>query len=93
MENKTLEQIKEQYAEYIAALSSEDRAKVNDCKTVDELIALAKEKEGELPDDIAEAVAGGSLKGFELWCSVCRTYRHTDSSQRCPFCGAHCSAH
>ena len=93
MENKTLEQLKEQYADYIATLSAEDKAKVEACKTVEELIALAQAKEGELPDDIAEAIAGGrALKGFVLWCGVCKTYRNTDRTQKGPFCGAHCCA-
>ena len=76
MDNKTLEQIKEQYADYIAALGEEDKAKVEACKTAEELIALADNTEGELPDDIAEAVAGGKGKSKEpvcpypCWCTV-----------------------
>ena len=56
---QTLEQVKAQYADFIASLSAEDKAKVEDCKTVGELTELAKNSEGELPDDVAEAVAGG----------------------------------
>ncbi|MBR5088882.1 MAG: hypothetical protein IK093_05600 [Ruminiclostridium sp.] len=59
MENKELEALKEKYAVFIASLSDEDKAKVEACRTVGELTALAQNSDGELPDEIAEAVAGG----------------------------------
>ena len=59
MDDRTLEQIKEQYADYIAGLNDDDKAKVNECKTIEELNALIRTYEGELPDEVAEAVAGG----------------------------------
>ena len=67
----TLEQLKEKYADFIASLSDEDKAKVEACKTAEELIALVENSEGELPDDIVEAVAGG--KGQEFTCPYCHS--------------------
>ena len=84
MDNKTLEQIKEQYADYIAALGEEVKAKVEACKTVDELTALAMNTEGELPDEVAEAVAGGKGKKM-VWCPRCN-YTFTPSTIVCPIC-------
>lgn len=93
MENKTLEQVKAQYADYIAALSTEDKAKVDACKTVEELAAFAQNTEGELPDDIAEAIAGGA-KGQsspthtcpKCRCTDCHSTRTTGNLQ-CSKCG------
>ncbi len=62
MENKELNGLKEKYAGFIAGLSDEMKAKVDACKTVEEFAALADDYDGELPDDIAEAVAGGKSK-------------------------------
>ncbi len=73
MENNELELLKEKYADFIASLSDEDRAKVDACKTVDELLKLINEAEGELPDEVLEAVAGGAGK---------------DGKRLCPFCGS-----
>ncbi|MBR5088880.1 MAG: hypothetical protein IK093_05590 [Ruminiclostridium sp.] len=74
MENKELEAIKEKYADFIASLSDEDKAKVDACTSPEELIALAQNSEGELPDDVVEAVAGGGGKGS------------TSVSYECPRC-------
>ena len=68
MENKELEALKEKYADYIASLSPEDKAKVDACTTAEELINLANNAEGELPDDVLEAVAGGADKGSDRVC-------------------------
>ena len=81
---QTLEQIKEQYADFIATLGEEDKAKVDACKTAEELIALSQNAEGELPDDIAEAVAGGKgepekpVCPYPCWCTVISKF--TDKS-------------
>ena len=92
MESSELKRIKEKYADFIAGLSDEQKAKVDACETVDELTKLASESGVELPDEILEAVSGGSFKGFELWCVYCKRYVWTDSSQTCPTCGAYCRA-
>ncbi len=76
MENKTLEQLKEKYADCIASLSDEDKAKVEACKTAEELMALAQNTEGALPDEIAEAVAGGKGSGSS-----------ETEPRKCPKCG------
>lgn len=58
-----LNELKNKYAEFIASLADDMKAKVNECKTVEELKAIIDDYDGELPDDIVEAVAGG--KGGE----------------------------
>ncbi len=65
MENKELNELKEKYADFIAGLSDEDKAKVDACKTVEEFAALADDYDGELPDDLAEAAAGGKGGGCD----------------------------
>ncbi len=96
MENKELEALKEKYADFIASLSDEDKAKVEACTTAEELTELARNSDGELPDDIAEAVAGGkniSLDGYVYVCDNCGykikvTFR---GDQNCPACRSHMS--
>ena len=54
------------------SLTDEQKAKAKECKTADELIALAAEEGIELPDEVFDAVAGGYLfqdygtKGIEI---------------------------
>ncbi|MBR5088881.1 MAG: hypothetical protein IK093_05595 [Ruminiclostridium sp.] len=67
MENKELEALKEKYADFIASLSDEDKAKVDACRSVGELIKLAQDSESEIPDDIAETVAGGKIEPPASW--------------------------
>lgn len=93
MENMTLEQLKEKYADFIATLSDEDKAKVEACKTAEELTALAQNTEGELPDEIAEAVAGGK-DARKYWygdyeCPKChkQSVRKTQYYYQCLVCG------
>ena len=47
---------------YIRDLSPELQEKARACQTVDELLALAEENNLALPDEAAEAVAGGKYK-------------------------------
>ena len=44
-------------------LTDEQKAKVKDCKTMDEFMALAGEWGIDLPDDVLDAVAGGK----DIW--------------------------
>ena len=91
MENNELELLKEKYADFIASLSDEDKAKVDACKTADELIKLTEEAEGELPDELLEAVAGGAGKGGKKVCPFCFSENiYTDTTVfrfRCMDCG------
>ncbi|MBR5088883.1 MAG: hypothetical protein IK093_05605 [Ruminiclostridium sp.] len=94
MENKELEVLKEKYADFIAGLSDEDKAKVDACKTVGELTALAQNAEGELPDDVVEAVAGGGSKtpsGPQHICPKCKSRdchsTRTTGNLQCSNCG------
>jgi hypothetical protein len=41
------------------SLTDEQKAKVKECKTVDELVELAGKESIELPDEMLEAVSGG----------------------------------
>ena len=41
------------------SLTDEQKAKAKDCKTLDELLALADKAGVALPDELLEAVAGG----------------------------------
>ena len=91
MENNELELLKEKYADFIESLSDEDKAKVDACKTVDELIKLTEDAEGELPDELLEAVAGGAGKGGRRVCPSCGSRNiYTDTTIgrfRCSDCG------
>ncbi|MBR5088884.1 MAG: hypothetical protein IK093_05610 [Ruminiclostridium sp.] len=86
MENKELEALKEKYADFIASLSDEDKAKVEACKTVEELTELAQNAEGALPDEIVEAVAGGKGGCSHNW--VCVASSGEGQMFRCHDCGA-----
>ena len=97
MENKELEVLKEKYADFIATLGDEDKAKVDACKTAEELIALAQNAEGELPDDIAETVAGGKPEQkkkfsdykYKYFCPNCKHVFGADcelADLTCRFC-------
>ncbi|MBR5088885.1 MAG: hypothetical protein IK093_05615 [Ruminiclostridium sp.] len=82
MENKELEALKEKYADFIAGLSEEEKAKVEACKTVEELTVLVKNAEGVLPDEIVEAVAGGKDEGeIILACPECGCEDIADGSE------------
>ena len=43
------------------SLTDEQKAKAKECKTVEELVELAGKEMIELPDELLEAVSGGSL--------------------------------
>ncbi len=49
-------------------LTSEQQEKARACKTVDELVALAKEEGVELSDEQMEAMAGGAWLSCSDWC-------------------------
>ncbi len=91
MENKELEALKEKYADFIAALSPEDKAKVDACTTPEELLKLADETDGELPDEIVEAIAGGTDKCYPgiLTCKKCGSHdvERGDYFRKCRRCG------
>ena len=48
----------------IKALTPEQRARAKQCKSAEELLALAKEDGYELTDDELDAVVGGRLLGL-----------------------------
>ena len=58
--------------EYIKDLSPELQEKARGCTSADELLKLAEENDIPLPDEVAEAVAGGKLK----------------ITDKCPRCGS-----
>jgi len=58
--------------ELLKGLSEEQIAKIHECKTADEILALAKEEGVELTEEQMEAVSGGGL---------CK-------SNKCPNCGS-----
>ena len=51
-------------------LTDEQKAKAKACKSEQELLDFAGEVGIELPDDLAEAVSGGSMQSAmeEIWC-------------------------
>ena len=62
-----------------ANLSDEQKKKAKECKTMDEIMALAGEWGIELPDEILDAVAGGgdpelSDPGCRIYSSTCDLY-------------------
>ncbi len=59
--------------ELLKGLSEEQIAKIRECKTSDEILALAKEEGVELTDEQMEAVSGGAV--------LCKT-------NKCPNCGS-----
>ena len=59
--------------ELLKGLTEEQIAKVKECKTSEEILALAKEEGVTLSDEQLEAVSGGGL---------CR------SNKKCPKCGS-----
>ena len=58
--------------ELLKWLSEEQIAKIHECKTADEILALAKEEGVELTEEQLEAISGGGL---------CK-------SNKCPNCGS-----
>ena len=65
MENTKIAEILEKYKDFIATLPEELQEKARACTTEAELLALTSEVEGELPDEVMEAVAGGCEKDAE----------------------------
>ena len=57
MENEKLNQMIDDLWD---SLTDEQKAKVKECKTVEELTELAGREMIELPDELLEAVSGGS---------------------------------
>lgn len=49
-------------------LTDEQKAKAMACKTPEEILALAKDEDLELSDEMLDAVVGGSIPG---WMSPC----------------------
>ena len=83
-----LNELKNKYAEFIASLPDDLKAKVDECKTVEELNELLDDYDGELPDDIAEAVAGGKggpsepkLTDLPCWCKMKSTIQPGDGKK------------
>ena len=60
-------------SELLKGLTEEQIAKVNECKSSEEILALAKAEGIELTDEQLEAVSGG-------WCS--------ETTEPCPQCGS-----
>lgn len=54
-------------------ISPELRKKVRECKTSDEILALAKEEGYELSDAELQAISGGVK--WSLWCSDQKCYQ------------------
>ena len=78
-------------------LSADLQKKLKECKTVEELVAVASDAGVELPDEVLQSVAGGKLYGEDecpAWRSCeyyCKTY---DASGECtwvvlPFYSGH----
>lgn len=71
-----LTESKNKYTDFIASLSDDMKAKVDACTSVDELESLIDDYDGELPDDLVEAVAGGKrpaelrLTDLPCWCKL-----------------------
>lgn len=55
-------------------LTEEQKAKIRECKTPEEMLALAREEGYELSDDQLEAVSGGTWCCAKLTPSSCDTY-------------------
>ena len=55
-------------------LTEEQKAKIRECKTPEEMLALAREEGYELSDDQLEAISGGSWYCDVNAPSSCATY-------------------
>ncbi len=60
------------------SLTDEQKAAAKECKSMDELAALAGAAGIELPDEMLDAVAGGASRGMPGGASTYRLY--------CPYC-------
>lgn len=74
-ENKNANELNEALKGMWDSLTDEQREKAKACKTMDELTLLAGGMGVELPDELLDAVAGGS-----------HPLKKKDGS-RCPYCG------
>ena len=59
--------------ELLKGLTEEQIAKLNDCNSAEEILALAKEEGVTLSDEQLEAVSGGGCGGRELKCPKCKS--------------------
>ena len=75
--NKNREGNAVELEKYIKDLSPELQEKARKCKSVDELLALAKDEKIPLPDEALEAIAGGR-EGEDQSCG----------KEKCPACGS-----
>ena len=60
-------------SELLKGLTEEQRQKVKECKSVEEVLELAKAEGVSLTDEQLEAVSGGECKGTEKNCEVCNS--------------------
>lgn len=67
--------------ELLKGLSEEQIAKLKECKSQEELLAVAKEEGVELTDEQLDAVSGGTS------CLV-EQFEEKDLTQKCPKCGS-----
>ena len=58
----------------IKELSPEQRAQAKQCKTPEELLALAKEEGYERTDDELEGISGGGFWSCDSWTGGCSGY-------------------
>ena len=79
-------------------LTPEQMAKLQECTTPEEILALAKEEGRELTDDEIEAISGGHQNDGKHWldqvnyyhyCSKCNDMYEVEDGKRmiCPKCG------
>ena len=61
-------------------LTEEQKAKLRECKTKEELVSLAQEDEVELSDDMLEAIAGGEWECSNV--APCREWSECDQLGR-----------
>ena len=83
--------------ELLKGLTKEQIAKVKECKSQEELLALAKEEGIELTDEQLEAVNGGvcTVESYELKCPFCESKdfectsvsTYGDRTYKCKKCG------
>ena len=65
MNNVDLAALIEKYKDFIASLPEELQKKVREASSLEELQGLIGEVEGELPDELAESVAGGKDSDYD----------------------------
>ncbi len=68
----------EKYAGYIKTLPDDVQEKIKACKSEAELLKMTESIEGEIPDEVAMAVAGGKEDEnadprFPCWVTLCPT--------------------